>query len=357
MGKKVLINLNSDNVFSCEKYLDIASNIGAEIFTIGFSVEKRPIIALKKGTGKIKVLFVSRIHGNEPATTQAMLEFFNNYNSKDITIFGILLANPDGAALFEQLWLQNREPHWKNSFNNARLNAAGVDLNRDWFDLSQEETRAIRRFIFSIRPDFVIDHHEFYWSDKGYPPKQPIEDEDGFMATMTDAPFNGVHQFVKEISKKAMYTLIEKLENDFQWKIKVRHFAGKSDNNIEIPTVLGIYLALRGIPKLLVETWGVGCSTLLLEQRIKFHYLSMKYITNWIRSEESSFLNKPESLQLLRYNLKDAASRKIDLFLRKLGLHQIKFKKEKDSVIVNIPTTEVGFIDTIHNSIFERKRM
>jgi hypothetical protein len=347
---------SSDRIFSVKRYYDYATKVGADIFTIGTSEKNQPILALRKGSGKRKVLFVSRIHGNEPATTEAMLEFFEENSFIDLQLYGIFLANPDGAVLYENLWLKNQEADWKNNFNDARLNANKIDINRDWLDLSQKETRAIQKFIISLNPDFAVDFHEYYWSDMGYPPKYPTEDKDGFMATMTDAPFFGAVKYVKDISEEIMNYLIENMENEFNWKIKKRHFIGNSHDTYENLTFLGIYLALRGFPKLLVETWGVACSTLFLEKRIAFHKRAMQLIISWIGKNESRFSKKPLSKQKTKYNLEDIESNLISTFTNILNLHGIKYKMyENSKITIYCNLMEAGFIKAIYHLIFERR--
>ncbi len=347
--------MDTKNVFSLEQYNRFADKINADITTIGYSENNRPIRVLKKGSGKLKVLFIARIHGNEPATTQALLEFINENSFEDLELHGIFLSNPDGAALYEKLWLSNSEPHWSNNFNDARLNANKVDINRDWLVLSQQETKAIQKFILELKPDFAVDFHEYYWSDKGYPPKYPYEDVDGFMATMTDAPFFGTHPYTKELSEQAMNSLIPKLEKEFEWKIKPRHFIGEPKNEYTPPTFLGVYLALRGIPKLLIETWGVACSTLLLDKRIAFHKKAMTLTTDWIINNQTKFLSKPESPILLTWDVSGQDPNKIKELEKTLDLHGIKFQMQNNKININSTTLEISFVKTIYYLIFEKE--
>jgi hypothetical protein len=344
----------SNNLFSVKNYYDFAAKVGAEIITIGYSAQNRPIQVLKKGSGKNKILFIARIHGNEPATTQALLEFFNENDFNNLVLYGIFLSNPDGAALYEELWLKNPEAHWTNNFPDARLNSNKVDINRDWYDLGQPETRAIHKFIFDLHPDFAVDFHEYYWSDKGYPPKNPLDDEDGFLATMTDAPFLGADEFVKAVSKQMMDKLVLKLEKEFNLKIKLRHFVGASNKTYPDPIVIGIYLALRGIPKLLVETWGTACSTLRLTERLAFHKKAMKYIIDWINENSSVFMNKQVYQAKIEFDLNSQNRNNIDSFTEKLNVHGFQFNiKDNKSIIIYCTSTEIGFIKTIYNKIFE----
>lgn len=347
--------MNHEQIFSMKRYDDFAHTIGAEILTIGHSEKGRPIKVLKKGSGKLKILFIARIHGNEPATTEAMLEFFNENNFSNIELYGIFLANPDGAALYEESFLKHPEPYWENNFNDARLNANGVDINRDWFDLSQKETQAIQKFIAKLQPDFLTDFHEYYWSDKGYPPKHPTDDQDGFMSTMTDSPFFGTDEYVKTMSEQAMNCLMSKLEKEYNWKIKPRHFVGEAHDQFENPIFLGIYIALRGIPKLLVETWGVACSTLLLDKRISFHKRAMKYLVDWIEENQSKFLPKQKSLTSLKFDLGNTDQNKIITLAQKLDLHGINYQLSKNNITVQCSPLEIGFIKTIYYIIFEKE--
>jgi|GEM_PF-1167246 len=346
-----------EKLFSPERYNEFASKISRNIKTIGYSEKGAPIHAVIKGSGKIKVLFIARIHGNEPATTQAQLEFLNELrDDAGFEFHGIFLANPDGAALYNQLWLKNKDADWKNNFPDARLNANKQDINRDWFELSQPETKALCNYLLELRPDFVVDMHEYFWSDKGYPPKYPTDDEDGFMATMTDAPFNWVDGFVKDASLDVMNYLIEHLEKEFEWKINRRHFAGNPKNSYNNPDYLGIYVALRGIPKLLIETWGVGCSTLLLDKRIAFHKRALELLTEWLNLNTQKLLLKAQLPKPLLFDLAKQNIDDINEFTDKLKLHKIEYSIDNNKNITIYPAAlETGFINTVYHIIFEKE--
>lgn len=125
----------------------------AQIETIGFSVKKEPIKIVRLGTGKIKVLAWSQMHGNETTTTKACLDFiFSCFNkSEDLlvkhilqkcTLHFILMLNPDGARLY------------------TRENANNLDLNRDMQQLSQPESIALNTQFKRIKPDYCLNLHD-----------------------------------------------------------------------------------------------------------------------------------------------------------------------------------------------------
>ena len=344
------MNAENKDIFSLERYYALAHETGAQVFTIGHSHEQRPILALKKGNAAPRVLLIARLHGNEPAPTQAVLDFFKAYSGENLEVYGIFLANPDGAARYEQNWLKHPEPSWKNNFEKARLNANDVDLNRDWLELTQRETQAIHKFIRTIHPEFVMDLHEYYWKD-GYPPEIPTADEDGFMATMTDCPFFGVHEQVALICRELMEEISPPLENEFNWKIKLRHFIGEKRNTYSTPSYLGIYLALSGIPKLLVETWGVGCSTLLLKERIAFHTRAIRLSIDGVSKRLSFFQKMKQMNSMIERNFlvtEEAKAKRFTALLKKQGIH---FTVDGTSIRVKVLKLQMGFVEAIFNEI------
>jgi Zinc carboxypeptidase len=122
-----------------------------KINTIGESVLKKPIYTIEFGTGKTKILMWSQMHGNEATTTKAVFDFFNFLKSnnkeveffkKEITLLIIPILNPDGAQAY------------------TRENANQIDLNRDAIDLSQPESKILRKLFHDFKPDFCFNLHD-----------------------------------------------------------------------------------------------------------------------------------------------------------------------------------------------------
>ncbi|MBC7844881.1 MAG: DUF2817 domain-containing protein [Flavobacterium sp.] len=139
-------------------------NTNNQLEIIGKSVLDKPIYKYQIGTGKIKILLWSQMHGNESTTTKGLFDFINVLHSgsglaKDFleafTFCCIPMLNPDGAKLY------------------TRANANNVDLNRDSQDLSQPESRVLRAAFEDFMPDFCFNLHDqrtiFGVSDSGKP--------------------------------------------------------------------------------------------------------------------------------------------------------------------------------------------
>jgi len=119
--------------------------------TIGRSVQDRPLHVCIAGTGKIKILMWSQMHGNESTTTKALFDFLNLLQSGDalagqllstFTFHMIPMLNPDGAEVY------------------TRENAIDIDLNRDFCNLTQPESTALFEYFKKIQPDHCFNLHD-----------------------------------------------------------------------------------------------------------------------------------------------------------------------------------------------------
>ena len=117
---------------------------------VGKSVNAIPIHTITFGSGTKKILMWSQMHGNESTTTKAVFDFLNaiseekntlNHILEQCTIKIIPILNPDGAKAY------------------TRLNANGVDLNRDAQDLSQPESKVLREVFNTFNPDYCYNLH------------------------------------------------------------------------------------------------------------------------------------------------------------------------------------------------------
>lgn len=109
----------------------------------------RHIYNIEYGTGNKKVVSICGLHANERTAIQFWWKSLNEVIEEGLpedTKYSIITpANPDGMV------------------ENTRENANYVDLNRDWDDFSQLETRIIKGIIDKENKNssaIVFDHHE-----------------------------------------------------------------------------------------------------------------------------------------------------------------------------------------------------
>lgn len=135
------------------------------VVSVGRSVQGREIpMVTVAGSGvrledTRRMFIICRQHGDEPATTEAMLKlitdlvFSESEQDTDlldkVSFFVVPMVNPDGAE------------------RNQRRNAKGADLNRDWLARSQPEIRAVSAAIDSVDPEVIVDAHELSPSNRG----------------------------------------------------------------------------------------------------------------------------------------------------------------------------------------------
>ncbi len=103
---------------------------------------------------QLRVLVITRQHGDEPAPAQAALLWLRAEADtaaafRHVAVLLLPTLNPDGAAA------------------GTRANGAGVDLNRDWQRRSQPETRLVVTLFDRWQPHVVVDLHEFTGVVKG----------------------------------------------------------------------------------------------------------------------------------------------------------------------------------------------
>ncbi|MFT6799695.1 MAG: hypothetical protein ACJAWA_001825 [Nonlabens sp.] len=144
-----------------QKLLNTLDGSVLKDLVIGESVLKRSIYGLKIGSGKVKILAWSQMHGNESSTTRAICELLRSsdleHMLENIELYIIPILNPDGAD------------NW------TRVNANNVDLNRDAVLLSQPESIVLRKVFDDFQPHYCFNLHgqrSIYGSKNGSIPAQ-----------------------------------------------------------------------------------------------------------------------------------------------------------------------------------------
>ena len=123
-----------------------------QISQLGVSELQKPIMQLKIGTGKKRILLWSQMHGNESTGTKALFDLFNCFSNcsekefqtilKECTLLFIPMLNPDGAEVY------------------TRVNANNIDLNRDAVDRVAVESNLLRTVLEEFNPQFCFNLHD-----------------------------------------------------------------------------------------------------------------------------------------------------------------------------------------------------
>lgn len=139
--------LTNEIIFPILEQFDIEKNVSV----IGYSVLEKPIYEYQFGHGKTKILMWSQMHGNESTTTKALLDLIAFLNSDDsfsavikdhFTLKIIPILNPDGAQFY------------------TRVNANEIDLNRDSKNLTQPESKILRKIHDQFLPNLCLNLHD-----------------------------------------------------------------------------------------------------------------------------------------------------------------------------------------------------
>ncbi|PTS95365.1 hypothetical protein DBR11_21510 [Pedobacter sp. HMWF019] len=143
--------------------------------TIGYSLLGKPIVALNTtdSKGKKLVVVLSGQHPPEVTGFMAMQAFVETLTGdtelalkfrKEYELVVVPLINPDGVD----------QGNWRHS-------AAGVDLNRDWENFVQPETRAVKEFLLEklkyqkAKAYFGIDFHSTFYDVFYINEDQPLQ--------------------------------------------------------------------------------------------------------------------------------------------------------------------------------------
>src|SRR5690606_33419241 len=163
--------------------------------------------------------------------TKAVLDFFNFLDSEKgeelkqkFTFCIIPMLNPDGA----EVWTRN--------------NANDVDLNRDSQNLSQPESRILRKCLEEFQPDFCFNLHD----------QRTIFGVEGTKNPATVsflAPSYNEEKEVNEVRKKAM-EVITYMNDELQRYIP--NHIGRFDDGFNI-NCIGDTVQNMGIPTVLIE--------------------------------------------------------------------------------------------------------
>lgn len=202
-----------------------------KVGVIGQSVNGEYLPVCVAGSGKIKILMWSQMHGNESTTTKALVDWFNWLQSGDdisrkwlasCTLYMIPMLNPDGAKTY------------------TRENANGIDLNRDFLNLSQPESRALLDYFLAVKPDYCFNLHDqrtIYGAGNSGKPATVSFLSPSFNETREMSPARtqaiNVIAAMNDILQKVIPGQVGRFDDSFN-----RNCVGDTFQSYDIPTIL-----------------------------------------------------------------------------------------------------------------------
>lgn len=130
----------------------------------------RDIPMVKIGDSEKRLLFIARMHGDEPSGTEALRRFIRNGEGYTCTFIIFPLMNTYGCL------------------NITRKNIHDVDITRDFLISEEPEVLALKDAITKFKPNFILDLHNtnfitaFSKNPRGY--LQPANDEKSIEAAL-----------------------------------------------------------------------------------------------------------------------------------------------------------------------------
>tara|TARA_R110000868_G_scaffold235273_8_gene489107 strand:+ start:16619 stop:17884 length:1266 start_codon:yes stop_codon:yes gene_type:complete len=227
--------------------------------TVGLSSQERPILEFtadetRSGSNTGVLILLSRQHPPEISGYRTYQAFWDELTSnselaysfrKHFIIKAYPIINPDGVV----------NGHWRHNLN-------GIDLNRDWENFNQPETKAIRNALLTIKNDpskkvyYGIDFHSTNENIL-----YPIDEE---VKTFPDNLTQEWAEYIKEENPELLFVSEEFDTSSPISKNWIYHTFGSDAVTFEVndeldsseSTLLGRNAA-QSLMKLLIEEWSM----------------------------------------------------------------------------------------------------
>ncbi len=303
-----------------ESIADLNYKYSSEI--CGYSVNNLPIHFFKIGSGKIKLLIWSQMHGNESTSTKALFDsisFYSNHEQKmfnKLTLLVIPILNPDGA------------------FKYTRENYNNIDLNRDAVDLSQPESLVLKKIYDDFKPDFCFNLHG----------QRSIYSTLNFNSSIMSflSPSSDYDRNETDSRVKSMKIILEIVEN---LKILIPENIGRYNDEFNINCVGDTFQSLN-TPTILFES---GHFSQDYTREISRYYTSLA-ITYAIRSIYSNGFNLKNHKDY--YKIPENSTGLCDVFIKNIKINQSLSSQVVNLSILykeklNLVSKEIEFIPEI----------
>ncbi|WP_286409740.1 M14 family metallopeptidase [Myroides marinus] len=309
---------NYTNKYVADRYVTVENvepflmdlNQNFKIEERGKSVEGRSIKTISWGVGSIRIFMWSQMHGNESTTTKAALDFLLMLNDckedfvaqwyQKFTLLIVPVLNPDGAHYY------------------TRVNANQVDLNRDSIELSQPESKLLRKLFDEFKPHYAFNLHDqrtiFGVGDTGKP------------ATISFlAPSYNEAREINDNRLEAI-KLIVSMNDDLQGVIPGQ--VGRFDDGFNI-NCIGDYFQSQNVPTILFEAGHYPNDySREVTRKVVFRSLIVVVFAIFERNYDNNLVDSYLSIPENEKNFND------------LNIEYVKWKKTGDEYIVKIQFLE-----------------
>src|SRR5690554_1294914 len=279
-----------------------------EVSIAGYSENDREIPLLKIGTGNKKVLAWSQMHGNESTTTKALFDLLkfltvsSDYKNQvdeflaNHALYILPILNPDGAFLYTR--------------NN-------VNLNRDFQQLSQKESKVLRVVFDRVKPHLCLNMHDqrtLFGLDNGKPATV------SFLSPAADA-----ERTVTPSRQVAMENIVKM--NAFLQQV-IPGQVGRFDDSFN-PACVGDTFQMEGVPTILFEA-GHFPEVYAREKTRKMIFHALLSLFDFLKINDGFIINW-ESYHSIPENRKN---------FRDIILRNVKFADKSEAVDIAIQYVE-----------------
>jgi hypothetical protein len=261
----------TDNTELDQALRAIAGRGAARLLEVGASGNGHPLLALQfsRGPGRPVALLIGQQHGNEPAGGEALLAVARQLADPRHPVAAVLdrldvvvlpRANPDGAML------------------NRRVNAAGLDINRDHLLLRTPEAEALAGLQRSLQPVLVIDAHEHIALGRYMPKFGGIKGHDLLIqyATTPNLP-PALSQAAETAFRQPLLQALDRAGLSHEW-----YYTNPTDPTDRLLTMGGIQpdlarnaSGLKNAVSFLLESRGFDLHRLHAERRVHSHIVAI----------------------------------------------------------------------------------
>ncbi len=240
-----------------------ASQRGAPLQALLFSRQADRTAAALLASGKPTVLLIGQQHGDEPASSEALIVLAQELASgrlKDllerINVVMLARANPDGAE---------RGQH---------VSANGVDIDQDHLVLSTPEAQAIARLVQELQPAVVIDAHEYEVSPIYLQKFNALQRDDAFIQYASTGNLNSfITKAAEEWFREPLVARLKQQGLTWQWSYTTS--ADAADKTLSMgstrPDSARNANGLRNAISFVIESRGAGLGRMHLKRRVHTH--------------------------------------------------------------------------------------